>query len=124
MFIALTITRDILKITRARGLRVKTFLVCLPQKIPYSESIAVRRGPVHESTWSGAAQIEIVQIRIGGVRHARLGQRHGGRHQQPHRVVESSGRLRADVDNGPLAGAELRESAGAAARPGAATGSS
>lgn len=102
----------------------QTVLEFLSQRIPYSESIAVRRGPVHESTWSSATQIEIVQIGVGGVRHAGLGQRYGGRHQQSYRVIESPGRLRPDVDNRPFAGAELRESARAATRPGAATGSS
>lgn len=84
----------------------------------------MRYGAVYKGTREGAAEVEIVQIRIGGVRYTRLGQRHGGRYQQSHRVVESPGRLRAGVDNDAIPGAEFDRAEGAATSPGPEAGSS
>ena len=84
----------------------------------------MRHGAVYKGTRKGAAEVEVVQVRVGGVRHAGLGQRHGGRYQQSHRVLESPGRLRAGVDNDAVAGAEFDRAEGAATSPGPEAGSS
>lgn len=89
-----------------------------------STHVSVRHGAVHEGARKGEAEVEVVQVGIGGVRHPGLGQRYGGRYQQSDRVLEPPGRLRAGVDNDAFPGAEFDRAEGAATSPGPEAGSS
>lgn len=86
--------------------------------------VSVRHGAVHEGAGKGEAEVEVVQVGVGGVRHPGLGQRHRGGDEQSDRVLEPPGRLRSCVDNDAFPGAEFDRAEGAATSPCPEAGSS